>query len=105
MDRLALAPHPTAFVAMGKIEGVAMSTGMPAKAVLATVIAHEIGHLLLGPAHSAFGLMGPECESGHVDIARRGGQAFSEGQAEKMQARVAALARPTSVGTQASALR
>lgn len=86
-----LAEDSTAFVAMGKVHGIAARTGTPVKVVLAAVIAHEIGHLLLGPGHRAFGLMGPECESRHLDIARRGGKAFSEEQAEEMQARVARL--------------
>lgn len=55
--------------------------------ILGCVIAHEIGHLLLGPnAHSAGGIMQPEWKREQVDLAMRGRMLFTPEQAKTVEA-------------------
>ncbi len=53
-----------AVVAFGNVQRLARSTGIPMPRLLGAVLAHEIGHLMLGPAHSPNRfdacLLGPE---------------------------------------------
>jgi hypothetical protein len=60
--------------------------------LLGRVIAHEIGHLLLGPAHSTHGLMRPVWTG--IDVARNvpWDWVFSPGEAKRMRERLAAYA-------------
>ncbi len=59
-------------------------------AILGYLMAHEIGHLLLGPnAHQPFGLMRETWEISELRSAERGDLHFFEGQAAKIRADVA----------------
>ncbi len=54
--------------------------------ILGCVIAHEIGHLLLGPnSHSGFGIMQPSWERKQVRQAMTGGLLFTPAQAKHIQ--------------------
>jgi len=46
-----------AVVRFGNVQRLAGSTRISESQILAAVMAHEIGHLMLGPAHSRTGLM------------------------------------------------
>ncbi len=59
--------------------------------ILAYFVAHEIGHLLLGPgAHAASGIMQPEWSRGDIRAAAWGLMAFDRGQAERIRSAVLA---------------
>lgn len=56
--------------------------------LLGLVVAHELGHLLLGRnSHSASGLMSPVWQALELSQAERGGLLFSGRQAEQMRSR------------------
>jgi hypothetical protein len=58
--------------------------------LLGAVIAHEIGHLLLGShSHSPWGIMSPHWEAGHLRQVGMGTLLFSPEQAFRMRARIA----------------
>jgi hypothetical protein len=60
--------------------------------LLGHIIAHEIGHLLLGSnAHSPFGIMRARWEREELEQASKGTLLFSTQQAKRMQARVTAI--------------
>jgi hypothetical protein len=64
-------------------------------------VAHEIGHLLLGPyGHSDRGIMRAPWTEAELEIARRGGLRFSDREAKRIRtdvaARIAAAAAQTS---------
>jgi hypothetical protein len=46
-----------AFIGFGNIQRLAVASRISESQILAAVIAHELGHLLLGPAHTETGLM------------------------------------------------
>ncbi len=57
--------------------------------ILAYFVAHEIGHLLLGPgAHAAGGIMQPEWSRGDIRAAAWGRMAFDRWQAERIRSAV-----------------
>jgi hypothetical protein len=59
--------------------------------ILGLVIAHELGHLLLGPgAHSTSGIMEPNWRPKDLDRALQRRMTFAPGQSEQVQAQVAA---------------
>jgi hypothetical protein len=60
---------------------------------LGNAITHELGHLLLGPGHSATGIMSADWESNDLRSALMGHQFFTSGQSK--QIRRAVLARTT----------
>ena len=53
----------SAVIGFGNIQRLAESTRIPKSQILGAVMAHEVGHLMLGPAHSETGLM-----HGHWDV-------------------------------------
>ena len=85
---LGLALHDRAYVLVPRIERLAATQGVPASTVLGAVIAHELGHLLLGPGHTPTGIMRPVCGLAEFDLAGRGQPGFSRFQAHQMQARL-----------------
>ena len=63
--------------------------------LLGCVIAHEIGHLLLGPkAHSAEGIMQPRWQPREIQQATRGWLLFTSSQSKSMRIQVQARAKP-----------
>jgi hypothetical protein len=77
--------------------------------LLGHIIAHEIGHLLLGRnAHSSFGIMRARWEREELEQASKGTLLFSAQQAKRMQARLMAIESAAmaeaAVSTQQSAL-
>jgi len=72
--------------------------------ILGHLVAHEIGHLLLGlGAHSSIGIMRPGWTAEELDRAARGQLGFTPQQSEKMRAAVARrLAQPRAIGESAS---
>jgi len=74
-----------AYVFYARVLEEAEPRGWPAVAVLALVMVHEVGHMILGKEHSTSGIMRPNCGEEMVKemVARR--LAFSAGQAQQMQ--------------------
>ena len=56
--------------------------------ILGDAMAHEIGHLLLGPSHSKTGIMCGQWDRNHLQRALRGRQVFNPEQIERIQAEV-----------------
>ena len=68
--------------------------------ILGCVIAHEIGHLLLGPnSHSASGVMQPQWERKQVQQAMTGRLLFTPEQMKVIRAQTQARTRPQIAGT------
>jgi hypothetical protein len=66
-------------------------TPVPAGELLGCVVAHELGHLLLGTAsHSSTGLMSAVWQDPELQQVVRGNLFFSLGQGERMRSRYAA---------------
>lgn len=80
-------PHgSTAQIFLKQVQDFARVHRIDVSSMLACVIAHEIGHLLLGIAHSATGLMQAGWDRTLVHDAVRGALTFTEAQAEKIRA-------------------
>jgi len=70
----------------------AVSKGSSAAPILGNAIAHELGHLLLGPrAHSPTGVMTPHWSRDFLKLASRDFLRFTPEQAERLRAQVSAL--------------
>jgi hypothetical protein len=70
---------------------LANSLGLDVHVVLGHTMAHEIGHLLLGSnSHARTGIMKPTWGDREIHLAKTGVLRFTEAQAERMQAQVAA---------------
>jgi hypothetical protein len=70
----------------------AISKGGSAAPILGNAIAHELGHLLLGPkAHSPTGIMTPHWSRDFLKLARRDFLHFTPDQAERLRAQVSTL--------------
>jgi hypothetical protein len=64
-------------------------------AILGSIIAHEVGHLLLGPnSHSRFGVMQARWERKQIGQATRGNLLFSREQGKRMQAELQLRSTP-----------
>jgi hypothetical protein len=80
-----------ASVFYGRIERFAHDVDRDATeipAILADAMAHEIGHLLLGPKHSKTGIMCGQWDRNKLERALRGRQVFSADQVQRIQAEV-----------------
>lgn len=86
-----------AVVAFGNVQRFAQSTGIPMQQLLAAVLAHEIGHLILGPAHSQNGLMHGSWDRRDLSRLSQGQLKFDANQCIRMRAAV--LARSECVWT------
>ena len=63
--------------------------GLSAEAILGLVIAHELGHLLLGTnSHAARGIMRANWKKQDLSLASKGMLGFSENQAQQMRVRL-----------------
>lgn len=85
---LGIALSDRAFIVLPRIQQLAVSKQVPLSAVLSVVIAHELGHLLLGPGHSPSGVMRPVCGHPEFELAQRGQPGFTRHQARQMRARL-----------------
>jgi len=96
-------PGTRAGVRMGEVQRALHDTVASLPQVLGYVIAHELGHLLLGmEGHTQWGLMAADVVGRRLDQAARGTLAFSSDEAERLRAgvrrrRAAASAPPAVV--------
>ena len=78
-------------VYLDRILDFAQLMGLDAEIVLGHTMAHEIGHLLLGSkSHASQGIMRPTWGARDIHLAKTGALGFTDAQAERMQAQVAA---------------
>ena len=83
----AVAGTHLATIVYRRIEERALSHGAPLGLALGHVVAHELGHLLLGrTTHSAAGLMQPSL---NIPLVRQGLMMFSEEESRTIRARLA----------------
>lgn len=77
---------------------------LSSETILGLVIAHELGHLLLGSdSHSASGIMRPTWKKEELSAATKGALGFTETQGQKMKARLGSRSLPIeSVGASLS---
>jgi hypothetical protein len=81
------------------VEPIERETGLSSEAILGFVIAHELGHLLLGTnSHATVGIMRANWKKSELSAAGKGLLGFSETQAETMRARLENASVPTPVG-------
>lgn len=79
-----------AYVRWDRIQSFARAKGVASSLVLGGVLAHEIGHLLLGSsAHSADGIMRAQWRSSDFLSLLRGRSGFSAEQSERMRGQIA----------------
>jgi FAD/FMN-containing dehydrogenase len=94
--------HPTAFayVLYGRIEEASLSSTPCSRAVLlGHVLAHEIGHLLLGSAHSRLGLMSANWDQRVYTKMACGQLEFGDDEAQRLQAEAGARNRQKQADT------
>jgi hypothetical protein len=73
----------------------AITKGGPAAPILGNAIAHEFGHLLLGPnAHSSDGIMRAHWNREFLKLANRGSLHFTTEQAQLMRRQASARIKP-----------
>jgi hypothetical protein len=82
-------PSNLADVFYGQVEGRAY-TGPLVSMLLANVMAHEVGHLLLGARHSREGLMSGQWAGLQLKMAQSGPLHFGAGEALRLRAEAAA---------------
>ena len=79
------------------LDGLCREAGTSRSRVLGNVIAHEIGHLLLGThSHSARGIMRPHWHNQELDQIGMGTLLFTDTQAQTMQRRLMATLQSSS---------
>ncbi|MGB9455575.1 MAG: hypothetical protein WCB12_06010 [Bryobacteraceae bacterium] len=67
------------------VQAVATAKGAELTRLLGCVIAHELGHLLLGPGHAAEGVMRPAWDRRDLEAIRQGCLRFSPVEAASMR--------------------
>lgn len=73
------------YVLDARIEGLSAMYRVDKAAVLAAVIAHELGHLILPPhAHSAYGVMRPDWNETDFRVVDQGAMQFPRSQAKQL---------------------
>jgi hypothetical protein len=78
-----------ATIFMSRVNALAERTGFPPSYLLGRVLAHEAGHLLLGPqGHSSHGLMRPVWTPAELHANRADDWAFSAADRQQMQDRL-----------------
>jgi hypothetical protein len=78
-------PGRIANVFYDRVEHVASLWGLFPGEVLGNAMAHEMGHLLLGPEHSREGIMKADWASRDLELASQGGLKFSARQVAALQ--------------------
>ena len=80
--------HPTlyAYVFYGRVEKEVKNSACSAEALLGHVIAHEVGHLLLGRGHAPFGLMSAKWDRKELRKVASGRLWFGDDEAQRLQA-------------------
>jgi hypothetical protein len=77
------------------VEPIQQEAGLSAEAILGLVIAHELGHLLLGTnSHAARGIMRANWKKQDLSLAGKGMLGFTENQAQKMRVRLESASLP-----------
>jgi hypothetical protein len=77
------------------VEPIQQQAGLTAEAILGLVIAHELGHLLLGTnSHAAQGIMRANWKRQDLSLAGKGMLGFTEDQAQKMRGRLESASPP-----------
>jgi hypothetical protein len=86
-----------AYVFYDSVKKLAARTTVGRDVLLAHLLAHEIGHLLLGPkSHSPVGIMRAEWSAKDLDEAATGGLVFTSTESERMRSGVLARNRKAS---------
>ena len=79
--------HADVFYA--EVEPIQQEAGLSAEALLGLVIAHELGHLLLGTnSHATAGIMRANWKKQDLSLARKGMLGFTEHQTQQMRVRL-----------------
>jgi hypothetical protein len=73
-----------------RVRGVAGGNNAPTQILLGRVMAHEIGHLLLGPNHTRTGIMQGAWSGRQLDMEAAHGMLFTPEQSRAMKTRLAA---------------
>ncbi len=85
-------PATTAFIFCGEIQDLATTESMRESEILAAVMAHEIGHLLLGPGHSPSGIMRANWTRDELEMISIGQLVFTPEQSALLRAEANARA-------------
>jgi hypothetical protein len=79
-------PATHAYVLYARVEKTASEVRCPSPKLLGVVMAHEVGHLLLGRAHAPRGLMSAKWNKRVLGEISRGLLMFAGGEAQRLQA-------------------
>ena len=82
-----------AAVSYRRVEDLALKADVSPGLVLGKAMAHELGHLLLGLAHSATGIMRAELDDGDFEPGRLPSLVFLAAQQERLRAALEAAIR------------
>ena len=86
-----IALHIDVFLFVHRVRDLARDSGFPLPLVLGHIMAHELGHLLLGEnSHSSAGLMSETLRPTEFELATRGRLLFAPEEARRMRSRLAA---------------
>ena len=85
-----------AAISYRKVENLALMAEVPFPMILGKVMAHELGHLLLGPDHSPTGIMRAALDTGNFEPGRLPSLVFLDAQRERLRAAVVAAHTTTS---------
>jgi len=80
-----------AAVSYGKVQNLALRADVSPALILGKAMAHELGHLLLGPGHSDTGIMRAELDRGDFGAGRLPNLVFLEAQRERLRAALMAV--------------
>lgn len=89
-----------AFIYAIPVAQLAAETQAAAWLVLGAAVAHELGHVILGPRHSGRGLMRGVWHREDIDLLRRRGLCFDTDEAAGLRAAVATRAREAAGATE-----